>query len=199
MMRIPSAILAVAALVGSGLSAQAAVTVTENLTGTVSGGSTTDTLGLFGPAGANLSGKQITIHYQYVEKYFGPSTICRNRACTENFSSGSPNTPGAVLISVTVNGKQVNYISAHQGEVLFGNLSDNSFHIYADASSFGLGYTGASVYTSYSSPVTFGSTLSPTNQPVKNFNSDFVEFFTPADGFGTPSETLNFVVTSATN
>ncbi len=196
---ISPAILTVATLVGSSLSAHAATVITENLTAIVSGGSTTDTLGLFGPAGANLKGKTISIHYQYVEDFFGASQTCRNHACTYNRSTSSPNTPGSLLISVTVNGKQVNYTPTFQGEVLFGTLSDNAFVIYSDTNGFGYGLTGAVVSTSFSSPVTFGSTLSPADQPVKKDNNDYVEFFTPSDGFGTPSETLNFVVTSATN
>ena len=197
-MRSYTLLLAAAALAGSALNAHAATTISENLTGTVSGASTTDTLGLFGPAGANLKGKTIAIHYQYVKEFFNSSGTCRTHACTTDTSSSSPNTPGAVLIAVTINGKQVTYTSAHYGEVISGNLSDNGFWIYADTTSFGLGYTGAYVYTSFSAPATFGSTLSPTDQPVHNFNSDFVSFFTPTSD-DAPSESLNFVVTGATN
>jgi len=45
-------------------------TVTENLVGMISGLSTVDTLGLFGPAGANLTGQPISIYFKYTTEDF---------------------------------------------------------------------------------------------------------------------------------
>ena len=196
-MRNTSTALALLLLAGTASAAQAATVISENETGVISGPSTTDTLGLFGPAGANLTGKTITIHTQYVPAYFGSVTNCRiASSCTKAISQGSLNTPGAVLISLTVNGKQVVYTSAHIGQVLFDKGSQNFFNIYADTLDFGYGYNGVRVSTSFSSPVTFGSTLSPTNPPALNTPVDNVEFFQIDDEL--PAETLFFAVTSAT-
>jgi len=51
-------------LLGSAGAAKAA-TVTENLVGKISGPNTVDTIGLFGPAGADLTGQPISIYFKY--------------------------------------------------------------------------------------------------------------------------------------
>lgn len=192
-MRTFSAALALLLTIGAASAAQAATVIAENETGTITGGNTTDTLGLFGPAGANLAGKTVTIHTQYVPAYFSAPTNCRiASSCTRARSQNSPNTPGAVLITVTINGTQLTYTSTHFGQVLFDKSAQNYFNIYADATDFGYGLNGIRVSTSFSAPVTFGSTLSPSDNPVLNY-VDSLSFFRPSDQ--TPGEVLGFVVT----
>ena len=193
-MRLHKAILA-AAVFGVATAAHAITAITETEIGVVAGANTTDTLGLFGPAGANLAGAAIRVHTQYIPSYFSAPTNCRNNSCTLARSQNA-NTPGAVLMSITIHGKQLTYHSTHFGQVLFGKQSSNLFAIYADTSDFGLGYTGVRVATSFSAPVTFGSELSPANPPQLGDDADSVEFFQP--GQTLPGETLTFSVKSAT-
>ena len=194
-MRIGTALLLSAAFSAAPLLAQTSL-ISENESGVIS--KSTDTVGLFGPAGANLNGKAITVHYQYVPAFFGAPQTCRTHACTTNTSQGSPNTPGAVLITVTVNGKQATFSSTQIGYVLFDTVSDNTFVIGADATSYAFSSTGCTVTNSFRSPVLFDAPLSPTNQPVLHSVNSTVRFFNSAVSI-LPVETLNYSISSATN
>ncbi len=194
-MQIAKAILLTGILsAASSLFAQTA-TITENETGTIA--NSTDSAGLFGPAGASLNGKAISVHYQYVPAYFGASQTCRNHTCTTNTSQNSPNTPGAVLITVTINGKQASFSSTSYGSLLFSTQSDDAFRIGANADSYAFNGTGCTVTNSFRAPVAFGAILSPSNQPVLNQVNSAVRFFNAAVSI-TPVETINFSVTGAT-
>ncbi len=193
-MILPRAFLSIVTLIGAACTANAASAISEIETGTIAGASTVDTFGVFGPAGANLAGKTVSIYMHYVPSYFGPVENCRFSPCTYYVSQGQPSTPGATLISISIEGKRVTYTSSEYGEVLFDRSSSNFFYIYANTSDFGLGYRGVRVSTSFSAPVTFGSALSPGNSPVFGFNADNIEIFTPSDEL--PAETLTFLVNS---
>ncbi len=193
-MQIAKAILLSALVPATSLLAQT-TTITENETGTIS--NSTDAAGLFGPAGASLNGKAIAIHYQYVPAYFGASQTCRNHTCTTNTSQNSPNTPGAVLITVTIDGKQASFSSTSYGSLLFSTQSDDAFRIGANADSYASNGTGCTVTNSFRAPVAFGATLSPSNQPVLNQVNSAVRFFNAAVSV-IPVETINFSVSSAT-
>ncbi len=199
-MRMYSLVLGTAALLSPMLQAQSTSMITENITGTISGAQTTDKAGLFGAPGANLAGKTITLHLQYVPSYFNSNGKCRvsPSVCTYDRSQGSPNTPGAVLISVTVNGRQQAYSSTYFGETILSNQPPRRFVLSADASS-GFAMTngrGCMVSTLFESPLVFGQPLSPGNPPTLNNNADFVDFF--QNGGQLPAETLSFLVTGAT-
>ena len=198
-MRMTTALSVVTAMLASGAPAHAA-TITENISGTISGVNTVDTEGLFGPAGGDLKGKAVIIHAQYITEDFTESEKCRisPATCTYEGSQGSVNTPGSVLIAVTINGKQVTYAPAHYGEILSSNASTNTFAAYVDTTSFGLGYRGAALSLAFTSPVAFGRPLAPGNLPApNNSTTDYVEFFVPSDQL--PAETLNFVADSASD
>ncbi len=196
-MVISRAVMALAMAVGTLQVAHAATLITETVKGTISGSSTTDTLGLFGKAGANLSGQAVTIHMQYVPADFTVQRACRSALCTYDESQNSINTPASVLITVSINGQQVTYSPTSFSETIFDNYSTNSFYISSDTSSFGEGLRGCSVDLDFSAPVAFGEALSPGNQPVLHDHTDLLQFYTPASG-QLPGETLNFSVTSGT-
>ena len=192
-MQIYRLLLNIAAALGVCATCNAATTIKEIESGSINGASTIDTLGLFGPAGANLAGKSVTIYTSYVPSDFPAPVECRNNACTMTQTLNA--TPGATVISIEVNGKRITTTSTEYGEVLFSQLSQDYFYIYTNTSDFGLGYFGVRVGTSFTAPVTFGSSLSPDNPPVFGTNIDMIEFFTPEDELS--SEILNFSLSSA--
>jgi len=198
-LRSSCAAFAALLLLGSAGVAESA-TVTENLVGMISGSNTTDTLGLFGPAGANLTGQPISIYFKYTTDDFTSQTACRSHSCVTHVSKNSPNTPGSVLITVSVNGQRHVYAPVHYGAVLFQTVSPDALKIYSDCTDYALGYTGAAVYVPFLSAPTFGSPLSPTDDPLLNQVVDYVSFYSPstADASELPSEQLSFFVSSAT-
>lgn len=196
-MKVLRTILLGTAIVCSAATAHA-VTITENFVGVISGANTTDTTGLFGKPGADLAGKAITIHTQYVTTLFTNRGVCRTSPlCTYDYSENNPGTPGSVLTSVTVNGQRVVYAPAYEGVVFFQDNYQNRFSASTDVwSGWGLGFRGSDVSVAFKSAVAFGVPLSPGNGPVLNVNTDIVYFYQPSDQI--PSETLTFSVTSAT-
>lgn len=195
-MRLLNLMLAAATLFTVTSAYAATTTITETETGTITGAKTIDTLGLFGAKGAELAGKTMTVHMQYVPAYFGAVTDCRTHACTLARTLNDARTPGAVLVSITVGSTTITYSSNHYGQVLFGKSSPYVFDLYADTQDFGLGYNGVRVTEYFNMPVTFGNELSPLNPPAIGDNADFMDFFQP--GGTLPGETLNFLVKSAT-
>lgn len=188
------AVFATLLLLGS-VSAAEAATVTENLVGQVAGSNTVDTLGLFGPAGANLVNQPISIYFKYTTEDFTSQKTGRNGYVVYN-SQGSSSTPGSVLITVTINGKRQVYAPAYQGVVFIPTAAPYSLTIDSDAySGFGDGLTGAQTSVQFLSAPTFGSPLSPTDNPVLNSVVDSLSFFTPSSSVA--SEQLSFFVSSA--
>ncbi len=179
-----------------GWTADAATMISETEKGRVTGQFTIDTLGIFGPAGADLSGKPITVYTQYVPADFGPVQDCYHAAyCTFATSQGLPQTPRAVLILISVNGVRRTFNSTAFGEVLFDKSSLNLLELYTNTQMTPPGTFGLRLATSFTSPVTFGSPLSPENAPVLGTSVDTIEFFVPNNQL--PGETLSFALTSA--
>ena len=192
--------LPAAALIAMASTAHAA-TVAENLTVTISGSNTTDSIGLFGPAGANLSGQTASIHVQYISDYLPTSKSCRfdPATCTAHYNQQGANLAGSVLVSVTMNGHTVNYSPVYIGWVLLKNTNGmDMLKICSDATDYSEGLRGACVATQYTSSLTFGAPLSPTNPPLLHTSTaeDYLNFYSPS-GSELPDETLSFYVTQA--
>ena len=175
----------------------AAPVVTENLAGTIGGASTVDTKGYFGKAGADLSGAAITIYVQYVPKLLGASQDCRTHACTYNQSVQAADTPGSVLITLTVKGRRLAYSPIYESATFFSTRSPYALTLDVDAySGFGLGLPGIQLYVPTTTAPLFGQSLLPASPPVLRNARDYIDFFTAADQ--TPAEELTFAVTKAT-
>lgn len=192
-MRIYQLLLAIAVVFSACATSNAATAIREAESGTITGASTIDTLGLFGPAGASLAGKAVTIYMKYVPGDFPAPIECRNNACTDTHTLIP--TSGATVISIAVDGKRIISTSSQYGQVLFSQLPQNYFYIYTNTTDFGIGYAGVRVGTAFTAPVTFGSPLSPENPPVLGTNIDQIEFFTADNEL--PSEILNFSLSAA--
>ncbi len=131
---------------------------------------TTDTAGLFGPAGANLAGASISVSYSYnAASFSNPGSSCGTN-CT--YYGTTNNQPGN-SVSVTVNGvtKGLGSTTASETEVTF----QNSFPGYS-ANWFAETVVGAN-----------GSTLSLTF-----YSSNSVAFGQPLTGI-TPNQGLTFL------
>ncbi len=172
--------------------------VTENLAGTISGSCTVDTKGLFGPAGADLSGSAVAIHVQYVPRLLGPSQACRNHSCTYNQSDRMPDTQGALLVTVTVNSQRVVYVPVAEAAVFFPTQAPYQLTIDADAySGFGIGLRGIQFAALFTSAPAFGQPLSPANPAVQGASaSDYVAFYDASSQ--TPVEQLTYTLTGST-
>ncbi len=188
-----------AAVVCSWVTAQAAgaATVTEDIVGVISGANTTDTAGLFGTAGANLSGKAVTIHTQYVTTPFNSSGYCRtSRQCSHYESQGVAGTSGSITNSVTLNGRTLTYAPTYIGQIILDNNNAHNFAAYTDVySGFGEGRRGSALSVAFTSALAFGAALSPGNQPVLHKNTDYLSFFDASSTL--PIEQLNFSIDSA--
>ncbi len=171
--------------------------ITENLTGTISGAQTVDTKGYFGAAGADLSGDTVAIYLQYVPKLFGPSQTCRNNSCTYNESTNTPDTQGALLVTITINGHRVVYSPTYQAAIFFAVKAPYQLTIDADAfSGFGIGLRGVQFAALFESAPKFGQLLSPDDKPVfQNSPSNYLYFYGAADQ--TPIEKLTYKPTAA--
>ncbi len=174
----------------------AAPVVTENLTGTIGGASTVDTQGYFGKAGTDLSGAAITIYLQYVPKLLGASQDCRTHACTYNTSAQAPDTPGSVLVTLTVNGQRLVYSASYESAAFFATQTPYALTLDVDAfSGFGLDLPGIQLYVPTTAAPLFGQPLLPASPPVLHKANDYVDFFNAANQ--TPVEELTFTVTKA--
>ena len=171
--------------------------ITENLTGTISGSRTTDTRGFFGAAGADLSGATVAIYLQYVPRLLGPSQACRNHSCTYNESQKLPDTPGALLVTITINGNRIVYSPAYEAAVFFPTQRPYQLTIDSDAySGFGIGLPGVQFAALFKSAPVFGQPLSPGNQPVEQASpSDYVAFYDASSQ--TPVEQLTYTPTGS--
>ena len=183
---------------GASGSPAAGPVVTENLTGIVSGSQTFDTRGYFGPAGSNLSGAKISIYLQYVPGLLGPSQTCRNHACTYNVSAQMPDTPGSLLITITINGHRAVYSPSYEAVVFFPTQTPFQLTIDADAfSGFGIGLPGLQFAALFKSAPVFGQPLSPGNRPVLQASaSDYLSFYDAQSQ--TPVEQLTYTPTGGT-
>ena len=106
------------ALIGG--AAEAAMVQTLSVSGVIErtdGKPALDTDGLFGPAGADLTGARISVFEQYAPAAFDGAQPC-GEAC-QYYPAKSPYSDlyGALLIVVTVNGIQHTYNSAKAGTV----------------------------------------------------------------------------------
>jgi len=173
-----TSLTAVMAMMVAAGSAQAGV-VGEQLTAVVSGSNTVDTKGYFGQAGANLTGKTISLFFQYTTQAFGPAKACRDPSyCSYNISKGNAGTQGSVVVTAQIDGHRVVFTPAYQGTVLFTKKFQNRVFIDSDVfSGFGLGLPGCQLLIDYTGKVAFGSQVSPINQPVVNASSDEIDFF----------------------
>jgi len=113
-------------------------------------------------------------------------------------SQGSPSTPGSVLITVTVNGKRQTYAPSYWGAVLVPAVAPYTMVVEVDADG-GLPMTsnepGVQVNVECLHAPTFGSPLSPTDDPVLNQVVDAV-VLVPIGG-QPGHELLSFFVSSA--
>ena len=183
------------AMIGTASFAAAPV-ITENLAGTIGGASTVDTNGYFGKAGANLSGAAITIYVQYVPKLLGASQDCRTHACTFNQSVQAADTPGSVLVILTVNGQRLVYSPTYESVAFFSTQNPYALTLDVDAySGFSLGLPGIQLYIPTQAAPLFGHPLLPASPPVLRKANDYVDFFNASDQ--TPAEELTFAVTEA--
>ena len=155
--------------------------VTENLTGTVGGSKTVDTEGYFGTAGADLAGAKVTIYLQYVPKLLGASEECRTHECTYNASENLADTPGSLVVAITINGHRVVYSPSQEGVVFFNTEAPYQLTVDADAfSGFGIGLSGLQLATQFTEAPVFGEALSPANGPVmKESASNYMSFYGP--------------------
>lgn len=194
-MRSPCAAFAALILLGSAGAAEA-TTVAENLVGKITGSNTVDTIGLFAPAGTDLTGQTIAIYFKYTTEDFVTQKAGRSGFTSYN-SQGGSNVPGSVLITVTVNGKRQVYAPAYEGVVFVQSAMPYGFVVDSDVfSGYGSGLTGAQLYVQLLGAATFGSPFSPANQPVLNKVVDNVLFYTPTAGYS-PAEELTFFVSAA--
>jgi len=165
--------LAVIAVLAAAGSSHAAL-VTDKLTAVITSASTADTKGYFGPAGGNLAGKNVLLFLQYSTQAFGPPQKCGSN-CFYNVSSGRA-AQSSVVITAEIDGHRVVYTPANQGSVYFNR--GIHFFIASDVSGgSGLRLPGSQMLIDYSSKVTFGSQLSPGNNPIANSTNDNILLF----------------------
>ncbi len=90
-----------------------------------------DKYGLFGPAGADLTGATIHIFEQYAPAAFGPEKSCGGGTTCEyyNVKTVSRDIYGAILIVVTINGVQHAYSSAANSSIRFGQVVGSNEYI----------------------------------------------------------------------
>ena len=190
-------LIAAAASLFATTSWAAPAVITENLTGTISGAKTVDTKGYFGTAGADLSGATVAIYLQYVPKLLGPSQTCRNHSCTYNESTSMPDTQGALLITIKINGHRLVYSPTYQGAIFFPVKAPYQLTIDSDAfSGFGIGLPGMQFAALFESAPKFGQLLSPGNSPVlQDSPSDYLYFYDATDQ--TPVEELTYKTANA--
>ncbi len=196
-MRSSRAAFAALLLLGSAGAAKA-TTVTQNLVGMISGSHTVDTLGLFGPAGANLTGQPISIYFKYTTEDLTTVKVQRN-GYTSYRSQNSSSTPGSVLVTVTVNGKRLTYVPSAWANVGIPTLAPYKLFLQDEADSYysqSKTQPGVQLTVEYLQAPTFGGPLSPTDDPVLNKVNDRVDFF-PSLNTGGPIEQLSFFVSSA--
>ncbi len=189
-------LIAAASLITTASRAAPAV-VTENLTATISGAQTVDTKGYFGSAGGDLSGATVTIYLQYTPKLFGPSQTCRTNACTYNQSTNEPDTQGALLVTITINGHRRVYSPSYQAAIFFPLEAPYQLTIDSDAfSGFGIGLPGLQFAALFEAAPKFAHLLSPSDVPVfRNSDSNYVSFYDAKSQ--TPVEQLTYKPTSA--
>lgn len=183
-------LLAGIVILAAASSAHAAV-VSDQMTAVITGASTVDTKGYFGPAGANLAGRKILLFLQYNSQAFGPTQSCGNaRSCFYNISKGNAATQGSVVVAAEIGGHRVVYTPAYQGTVTFNK--GTHFFINSDVSinGFGSGRPGCQLLIDYTGKVAFGSQLSPINEPFANPPTDQIELFDASSQVAV--ETLSF-------
>ncbi len=163
-------ILLLACLCGASAGARAGV-VSQYVEGTVAAPSTIDTYGLFGPAGADLTGRTITVFMQYngSRSQFPNEYYCALTCLEFGTAAKKDNLPGAALIVVDL--KQVRHVVVPRrtAYVTF-NFDYGTPGIYTDLGA-GIDDTlpgGAWVLLAYPPSISFGTTLSPKNNPVSS-------------------------------
>ncbi len=166
--------------------------VTENLTGIIGGSKTVDTEGYFSTAGADLAGMRIAIYLQYVPKLLGASEECRTHDCTYNTSDNLPDTPGSLVVTITINGHRMVYSPSQEAAVFFNTKAPYQLTVDSDAySGFGIGLPGLQLATEFGNAPIFGQPLSPGNSPVMKISSSNYMFFYTASSQN-PVEELTY-------
>ena len=184
----------------------------QYVSATVSGSQTTDTYGIFGPAGADLSGKTITIYTQYGPNNFAAVTPCgpgcslyfnKANGASASYTTRNIFVPTSTLIVVGLNDQHMAFAPSMQGSVELLTPSNGStgytIEIGSDynESKGTETYPGCQVSLVYPSAIAFGKPLAPTNTPSAQGSS--IEFLKPAAQAGGQKsmETLTFTVNTA--
>lgn len=176
-----------------------AADVSEFLTGTVAPG-TTDKLGIFGPAGADLSGLPIAVYFNYAPDHLVKSngdsytTPYYSKGSSPTYNAGlkNPNTAPSVLVIVTLNGKTLTYAPTSVGYVSITNfdLDNHVVHSVELSTHDGVGQPYIGINVDYSNNVTFGQQLVG-NPPVAGY-SNRINVASQPDNY---IETIDFSVT----
>ncbi len=172
-------------------------TVSEHYVGVVSGASTIDTLGMFGPKGADLAGKPIVIYTRYVTSELAQMTKCHAQPRCSFYSSRNAGAAAAgVRQVISVNKMNVACVASRYADVFFRN---DGTHVVMtetdvlDGRSATAG-SGSQVSVTFDSRVAFGMAMSPGNKPSRSV-LDSVSFFT--SGSFSPAEKLTFRIRRA--
>jgi hypothetical protein len=171
------------------LGAARANTVKETISGTITGPASVDTYGYFGTAGANLSGKTVTVTLQYTTQYFNYVYKCQHYGCTEYISGKSPTVPKSVLIAVTVDSATLTFKPVNIGEVVVSAPGGKNILVESDPGSSNPD-AGIFVSVDLTADAKFGGKLSPR---LKH-NQDFFTIVAPN---GQSESPFNFVALHA--
>ncbi len=183
-----------------------ATTVSQYISGKISGPHTVDSGGLFSPAGTDLSGTPYQLHFQYETDRF--TTSCGSTASDCGaLSKGStrgtvslvnPSNPASVLISVEINGIDRAFAPFVLGNVAFRqNGAQGGIQVLIDMTN-GNYTSSAAVYLSYTSPTVFGAELSPSNNPIASDGAELQLCVAPLGGGTTPAcDTLSLGIMKA--
>ena len=180
-----------------------AANVSEFLTGTVAPG-TTDKVGIFGPAGTDLSGLPLTVYFDYLPSYLSQgnnsnadTSVYYSNGSSPTYNAGltNPNTAPSVLVIVTLNGQTVTYAPTSVGYVQVSNFEQNGslIHSISVAATGIIHQPSIGLYVGYKNTVTFGQQLIG-NPPASGFSNVLGVTSQP----DTYSENINFSITKAT-
>lgn len=174
---------------GSLLGTARANTVKETVTGTITGPASVDTYGYFGTAGANLSGKTVTITLQYTTQDFDYTYACQHYGCTEHLSSKSPKVPQSVLITATIGSTTLTFKPVNLGEVVVSAPGGDNILVESDP---GTSNPDAGIFVSVylKNEARFGAKL----LPRLHYNQDFFTIVAPQ---GQSESPFNFIALHA--